>query len=151
MPVAKHKLPCSGWGAEEGAKAKFAVSTWLTLLWLRIPCLLLCLTTAALPVRQEVSSVSCHSPLSCGHFLVFCQCRSVLLTQKTEVVLLTVGSGRTERSLFIISGYKNRLQRYSNVRLPPFFTTFSMMTFLSTQKNSHSHDFCNNYQQRLMC
>lgn len=34
--------------------------------------LLLCLTTAVLPVGQEVSSASCHSPLSCGHFLVFC-------------------------------------------------------------------------------
>lgn len=34
--------------------------------------LLLCLTTAVLPVGQEVSSASCYSPLSCGHFLVFC-------------------------------------------------------------------------------
>lgn len=49
----------------------------LTLPQLRIPrllffLLLLCLTTAVLPVGQEVSSASCHSPLSCGHFLVFC-------------------------------------------------------------------------------
>lgn len=32
------------------------------------------------PVRQEVSSASCHSPLSCGHFLVFCQYGCAVLT-----------------------------------------------------------------------
>lgn len=39
------------------------------------------------PVRQEVSPASCHSPLSCGHFLMFCQCLSVLLTQRMEAAL----------------------------------------------------------------
>lgn len=95
-----NSLAVGGGGLRRGAKAKFAVSTWLTALRLHIPCLFLCLTTAVFPVRQEVSSVSCHSPLSCGHFLVFCQRRSVLLTQRTEVVLLAVGSVRTEKKSF---------------------------------------------------
>lgn len=43
--------------------------------------------SAMFPVRQEVSPASCHSPLSCGHFLMFCQCLSVLLTQSIEVAL----------------------------------------------------------------
>lgn len=52
------------------------MSTWLTVLRLCIPCLFLHLPTAMFPLRQEVNSVSCHSPLSCGHFLLFCQHRS---------------------------------------------------------------------------
>lgn len=102
---------------------------------------LLCLTTAAFPVRQEVSSVSCHSPLSCGHFLMFCQRRSVLLTQNTELLLLVVGSGRTEQTFFFMtSGF----QRQSNVKLLPVFTTFFMITFLSATKSYHclSTIFC---------
>lgn len=59
----------------------------------------LCLTTAMFPVGQEVSSASCYSPLSCGHFLMFCQCRSILLTQRMEVVLLVVGLAE-ERQVF---------------------------------------------------
>lgn len=43
--------------------------------------------SAMFPVRQEVSSASCHRPLSCGHFPMFCQCLRVLLTQRMEVVL----------------------------------------------------------------
>lgn len=87
-------------------KAKFAVSTWPEALRLHIPCLFLCLTTAVFPVRQEVSSVSCHSPLSCGHFLVFCQRRSVLLTQRTEVVLLAarLRQNREKAFFFIFPG-----------------------------------------------
>lgn len=51
--------------------------------------LLLCLTTAALPVGQEVSGASCHSPLSCGHFLVFCPS-----TQRAAVALSPRGELR---------------------------------------------------------
>lgn len=72
-----------------------------------------------LPERQEVSSASCHSPLSCGHFLLFCQNRSVLLTQRTEVVLLAVGPGRTGGKLSLAT---------SNFRLPSLFTTFILIT-----------------------
>lgn len=125
------------WGAVEGTK--FAVSTWLTTLRLRIPCLFLCLTTAVFPVRQEVSSVSCHCPLSCGHFLVFCQCHSVLLTQRTEVVLLVVGPGRIERSLFFYYLWLHELHRNSNVRLLPAVTPLVMIAFLCAKKGKGFH------------
>lgn len=59
--------------------------------------------SAMFPVRQEVSSASCHSPLSCGHFLMFCQCLCVLLTQSMEVVL----GQRPENSFDDLSGYVN--------------------------------------------
>lgn len=103
VPVAQH----SRVELEERVKAKFAVSTWLGTLRLCIPCLFLCLATAMFPVRQEVSSVSCHRPLSCGHFLVLCQHHCVLLTQRTEVVLLAANWGRTEKNV-IISGLMNQ-------------------------------------------
>lgn len=119
------------WGVEDGLQANFATSSWLVLLQRCIPCLFLCLMTAMFPVRQEVDSASCHSPLSCGHFLMFCQCLSLLLTQRTEVVLLAVGSGRTESSLLMVSD----LQWHNNVRLLLVFTTFIMITLITSKPN----------------
>lgn len=121
---------------QEGVKAKFAVSTWLAALQLRIPCLFLCLTTVVFPASQEVSSVSCHSPLSCGHFLVFCLRRSVLLTQRTEVVLLAAGSGRTERRLFIISGWTDEPSEIQKHQLAACFHN-SWRDYIPLCKNTH--------------
>lgn len=110
--VAKHKLAgiffleggSLGVGGAGRCVGGAKLNLWCPLgLRLRIPGLFLCLTTAVFPVRQEVSSVSCHSPLSCGHFLVFCQCCCcVLLTQRMEVVLLVVGSDRTEKTFYYL-------------------------------------------------